>query len=155
MDSVSARPPGTTPSSMLLMMVLATASPHRRTEALPEIASRTLPQVDGQPAAVAVASLRAAGYDVPSPKNMHALHAVVQPTDEDVVHEKRVNLEIAPPDTVEAVYMPDLTGLSTRQAVLWSHAAGIDVKIEGQGMVVSQSPKAGELLTAKAVLRCR
>lgn len=131
------------------------ASPHRRTEVLPEITSRSLPQVDGQPAAVAVASLRAAGFDVPSPKAMHALHAVEQPTDEDVVHSKRVNLEIVPPDTVEAVHMPDLTGLSTRQAVLWSHAAGIDVKIEGQGMVVSQTPKAGELLTAQAVLRCR
>ena len=40
--------------------------------------------------------------------------------------------------------MPDLTGLGMRQAVHWAHAVGLDVRVEGHGMVVSQSPKPGE-----------
>lgn len=120
-------------------------------EAMP----RSLPQIAGQPLNVAAARLRAAGFEVRTPAPMQAFHAAVQPAEEDVVFNKRVVLEIAPPDTVEVTHMPDLTGLSTRQAVFWSHAAGVDVKIEGQGMVVSQTPGPGEPLAATAVLRCR
>ncbi len=116
---------------------------------------RSLPQIAGQPASIAEARLRAAGFEVNSPSPVHAFHAVEQPEEEDVLLGRRVKLEIVKPDTMQVEHMPDLTGLSTRQAVLWSHTTGIDVKVEGQGMVVSQSPKAGEPLAAKAVLRCR
>ncbi len=150
----------TTPVFKRLAMRWMSSSPELlpsdlRPEELPKTANRTLPQIAGQPATVAAARLRAAGFEVRSPAPMHAFHAVSQPEKEDVVFDTRVNLEIAPPDTVEVTLMPDLTGLSTRQAVHWSHAAGIEIKIEGRGMVVSQTPKAGEPLAATAVLRCR
>ncbi len=117
--------------------------------------ARLIPQIGGQPVAVAAARLRAAGFEVRDAAPMHAFHAVEQPVKDDLVFGKRVNLEIAPADTMPAALMPDLTGLSTRQAVFWSHATGVDVKLEGQGMVVSQTPKPGEPLAATAVLRCR
>ncbi len=130
-------------------------SPEGASEILAESKPRSIPQIAGQPVNVAAARLRAAGYEVRTSAPIQAFHAAVQPADEDVVFDKRIVLETAPPDTVAVTHMPDLTGLSTRQAVFWSHAAGIDVKIEGQGMVVSQTPGPGEPLTATAVLRCR
>ncbi len=130
-------------------------SPEGASEILPESKPRSIPQIAGQPVNVAAARLRAAGYEVRTSAPIQAYHAAIQPADEDVVFNRRIVLETAPPDTIEVTHMPDLTGLSTRQAVFWSHAAGIDVKIEGQGMVVSQTPKPGELLAATAVLRCR
>lgn len=124
-------------------------------ENLPGQVKPRVPHVEGQPASIAAARLMVAGYDVKSPAPMHAMHAVMQP-DSDVKPEKRFQLEIAKPDTSTAAgIMPDLTGLSVRQAVFWSHAAGVDVKIEGNGMVVSQSPRAGEPLQASAVLRSK
>lgn len=115
---------------------------------------RSIPQVQGLPATVAVDRLLAAGFKARVPRPMVAFHSVVQqPANEKGLV---VDLEVkaTEKDTVLAV-MPDLSGLSLRQAVHWSHVAGIDVKIEGHGMVVSHSPKAGEPLLATAVLRCR
>lgn len=51
--------------------------------------------------------------------------------------------------------MPDLTGLSARQAVFWLRTLGADVEVEGQGAVVGQEPEAGEPLPDRAVLTCR
>ncbi len=130
-------------------------TPYQAPEELPAVIEPSLPLIEGQPASIAAARLRAAGFEVRAPGPLHAFHAVAQPVKEDVVFDNRVKLELATPDSVEVTLMPDLTGLSTRQAVFWGHATGIDVKIEGQGMVVSQTPGAGELLTAAAVLRCR
>lgn len=115
--------------------------------------TRALPQVQGLPATVAVDRLLAAGFKAKAPKPMVAFHSVVQqPSNEKGL----VDLEVKATEKDTALtLMPDLSGLSLRQAVHWSHVAGIDVKIEGQGMVVSHSPKAGEPLLATAVLRCR
>ncbi len=150
----------TTPIFKRLAMRWMSSSPDdlvspQLAEQAPSTTERLLPQIGGQPVAVAAARLRAAGFEVREAAPMHAYHAVEQPVNDDLVFGKRVNLEIAPPDTMPVALMPDLTGLSTRQAVFWSHATGIDVKLEGQGMVVSQTPKAGEPLAATAVLRCR
>ncbi len=114
----------------------------------------SLPRVEGLPATVAADRLLAAGYRTPAPQAIVAFHPVVQqPADGRDLYVD-LELEAAEKDTA-TTEMPDLSGLSMRQAVHWSHAAGIDVKIEGRGMVVSQIPKAGEPLLATAVLRCR
>ena len=51
--------------------------------------------------------------------------------------------------------MPDLAGLSARQAVFWLRALGADVEVEGRGMVTGQAPEAGEPLPERALLTCR
>ena len=112
------------------------------------------PRVSGQPVEVASSRLLAAGFEVDTPAPPAAFHSIVtsEPEWSDYRRDVRLDLEA---DTLAGAVMPDLTGLSLRQAVHWSHAVGIDVKIEGQGMVVSQTPEAGDVLTATAVLRGR
>ena len=51
--------------------------------------------------------------------------------------------------------MPDLKGLSARQAVFWLRALGADVEVEGRGTVTGQAPEAGEPLPERALLTCR
>ena len=112
-----------------------------------------MPRVAGMPAEVAVSKLLAAGFEVNPPETYKAFHSVVT-REPEIDASREIRLHVAT-DSAEASIMPDLTGLSLRQAVHWSHASGIDVQIEGQGMVVSQSPKAGEVMTATATLRGR
>jgi cell division protein FtsI (penicillin-binding protein 3) len=51
--------------------------------------------------------------------------------------------------------MPDLRGLTVREAVWWLTALGITPRVEGSGTVRSQSPNPGSALGQTAVLRCR
>jgi len=48
--------------------------------------------------------------------------------------------------------MPDLTGLTTRDAVHWLHQRGIDVRLFGRGTVQDQSPSAGQPLPSTAMI---
>ena len=110
--------------------------------------------VVGQPAAVAAARLRAAGLDVTPVKLVEAFNPVVQQTAKSNKRTKNIELSIST-DTLNTSVMPNLTGLGMRQAVHWAHAVGLDVRVEGHGMVVSQSPKPGEPIQQTTVLRCR
>ena len=56
--------------------------------------------------------------------------------------------------TAEGI-MPDLRGLSARHALLWLRSLKISARIEGAGMVVTQSPMPGRAVTGRAVLTCR
>ncbi len=112
----------------------------------------------GQPVAIAAARLRAAGYQVKSNgksnKDNHTFLPVIGHDQPDTSPGASVKLTID--DTAaELELMPDLTGLGVRQAVHWARAAGMNVQVEGTGMVVSQTPKPGEPLMATAVLRCQ
>ncbi|MFB6279545.1 MAG: penicillin-binding transpeptidase domain-containing protein [Salinibacter sp.] len=53
----------------------------------------------------------------------------------------RGSTKALPPERPEA--MPDLTGLSTRRAVAWLHEHGADPRLNGQGEIVRQRPRAG------------
>jgi len=48
--------------------------------------------------------------------------------------------------------MPDLTGLGTRQAVAWLHEHGVDPRLDGQGEIVRQRPRAGAPFPTRAFL---
>lgn len=48
--------------------------------------------------------------------------------------------------------MPNLTGLTTRQAVTWLQSRGVDVRLYGRGTVTEQSPSAGQPLPSRAML---
>ncbi|PEN13260.1 penicillin-binding protein [Longibacter salinarum] len=48
--------------------------------------------------------------------------------------------------------MPDLRGLTTRDAVHWLQKHGVDVRLFGQGLVQKQSPQPGEPLPSTAMV---
>ena len=120
----------------------------------------TLPDVKGQPAAVAASSLLARGYVVDKPDPDDAVMKVVSqsPRPGSAAHRgEEIRLAVAreaPPDSHRTL-MPELTGLSARQAVFWLADKGVSVTIEGHGRVVSQSPVAGSTIRESAVIRCR
>ncbi|PSQ72831.1 MAG: penicillin-binding protein, partial [Bacteroidetes bacterium QH_9_64_21] len=60
---------------------------------------------------------------------------------EDSADGGRSSTKTLPPERPEA--MPDLTGLSTRRAVAWLHERGVDPRLDGQGEIVRQRPRAG------------
>jgi cell division protein FtsI (penicillin-binding protein 3) len=122
-----------------------------------EPAERNVPAVAGQPAAVAIQRLMAEGWRMRPPTRDAALRNVAaqQPlAAAPASPQDKIQLTLAPPDTSAAV-MPDVTGLSARQAVFWLAARGVEVQLEGHGTVQAQVPAAGSSLPSRAVLRCR
>ena len=125
-------------------------------EAMAPPPARPMPNVTGQPAAVAEGQLIAAGYRADRTEEARTPVRVVRqrPQAEAPVYPgTRVRLTLAADTTMDT--MPDLKGLGVRQAAYWLASRGVDVRIEGHGLVVSQSPRAGAALPARAVLRCR
>lgn len=51
--------------------------------------------------------------------------------------------------------MPNLVGLSARQARYWLATLGVDARIDGGGTVTAQTPRAGAALPTRATLTCR
>jgi len=66
----------------------------------------------------------------------------------------RVRLTVDPAANDSVQVMPDVRGLSARQAMLWLTQQGVKVTVKGTGTVQRQSTKAGEPLPAEAVLQC-
>ncbi|MFQ5572147.1 MAG: penicillin-binding transpeptidase domain-containing protein [Rhodothermales bacterium] len=124
--------------------------------ALPAMQEKPVPDVTRQPAAVAVRQLRTAGYCVERPEPLPGIVASQAPAAETLKPPgSYVQLALADAAGGAEETMPDLTGLSTREAMVWLQAYGVKVRLEGSGQVVSQSPKAGAALPGEAVLRCR
>jgi cell division protein FtsI (penicillin-binding protein 3) len=124
---------------------------------LPVLNGRTLPDITGQPAAIASARLLALGFDAQRPARFEQAQRVErqQPAaGAEAMPGRRVRLETQRVPLSEES-MPDLTGLSARQAMYWMASRGIEARIEGTGVVVSQSPAAGEPLPERALVRCR
>ena len=57
-------------------------------------------------------------------------------------------------DDGEAVRMPDVRGLSVRQAVAWLRSLGVAPRVVGSGVVRAQSVAPGGALTGSVTLRC-
>jgi cell division protein FtsI (penicillin-binding protein 3) len=55
-----------------------------------------------------------------------------------------------PSDSVRT--LPDLTGISTRQALYWLRRHGVDVKLYGRGVVQTQKPRPGAPLPSRVLL---
>ncbi len=125
----------------------------------PRAEGRFTPRVVGLPVAIASSRMMSAGFDVRDTDEESLFRTVGEQSPapgETAFSGTRATLRTAKVDTVSAVSrMPDLAGLSLRQAVRWLDALGVDVRIEGDGMVVSQSPAAGQPLPSVAVVRCR
>ena len=117
------------------------------------------PSVVGKPAHAAAEMLLASGYQVTKPGEEERLKRVVQQVFSSERQQKpgariKLELEERPAVPVDST-MPDLTGFSIRKAVHLLHAHDVQVRVEGMGMVVSQTPAPGEPVTEIAVLRCR
>jgi len=124
------------------------------TGALPDVAERPVPDVTHRPATVAAHRLRAAGYRVAA--EAPSLAPVVGQAPEAGMLKRPgalVRLTLAEETDTTAMKMPDLTGISAREALFWLQTQGIKARLEGQGMVVSQSPRAGADLPGEVVLR--
>ncbi len=131
------------------------------TGTFPEAPEQPMPDVEGAPAAVAAYRLLAAGHRVAVPGDAERLLPVATQEPEagtPAVPGMRTRIAFGSPDTDAAAgadRMPDLTGLSARNALFWLGTRGVRVRVEGHGTVVGQSPAAGEPMAETAVLRCR
>ncbi len=111
----------------------------------------TIPDVAGMPSPIAGRRLTALGLS-PSGESSDYLTAVeVQNVraGEELLQGVPIRLA-AVQDSVRV--MPDLDGLSGREATAWMGKLGVDVELEGHGTVQRQWPEAGAPLTARARL---
>ena len=120
---------------------------------IPEI---SVPDIEGQPAVVAVARLNAAGFRTEKlPRFLPAsMITSQQPAPGATVdYDARIRLKTEDlPDSL-VMKMPDLTGLSVRQAANWLMSNGIEVTVKGHGSIVSQSPEPGSDMTGNVTIR--
>ncbi len=125
------------------------------TQELPKRPVRPVPSVIGQPMAVAATRLWAEGLEVSTSAMDPLLVARQRPAPADSVPLRTdVRLELAALDSL-APKMPNLIGLSARQAVYWLQTYGTRVRLEGHGRVIAQWPTPGAALPAEAYLRCQ
>ncbi|GMQ81223.1 MAG: penicillin-binding transpeptidase domain-containing protein [Rhodothermia bacterium] len=119
--------------------------------------TRTIPDVTGLPGTLAKRRLQRSGVTsitaraVPKNAPIGTQKPVAGPWTGEQVN---VVLTAVRGENHEPRVMPDMTGLSVREAVYLLDSHGIDVKIEGHGSVISQSPKAGASIKREVVLIC-
>ncbi len=123
-------------------------------EPLPTGVARAIPDLLGAPLAVAEQKLRAAGFAPGAYDPRLASESVdeVSPAPGEA-RALGTRIKLATHREI-AQTMPDLKGLSAREARLWLHALGIRARVKGTGLVTGQSPAAGAPLEPEATLTC-
>lgn len=124
---------------------------------LPEVREHAVPEVQGLPHILAERQLRAAGFRTMSNAPSATMNTVIeqQPlagTSAAPFSVVSLNTSEQPPP---ADQMPDVLGLSSRQALVWLNALGVEVKLDGIGSIVSQHPDPEQPLPKTAALRAR
>lgn len=129
------------------------------TDSIPPPRVRSVPDVRYRPASVAHHLLFARGL-VPAHESGTARGFVA--AQEPVARAKvkpgdavRLSTHALEAEEDAEVIMPDVSGLSAREALFSLAVHGIRVKVEGSGLVVRQIPTAGELAVEEAVLVCQ
>jgi cell division protein FtsI (penicillin-binding protein 3) len=125
---------------------------------LPETPDLPVPDVRGLPAFVAERSLRSEGFNARVRSNEDYFVSVSEqnPRAGDSTRlSDVVRLVVADGDQVGPDQMPDVRGLSSRNALLWLRSLGIEVTLNDVGTVVAQSPPPGNPVPGRAVLRSR
>ena len=114
----------------------------------------TIPDVAGMPSPIAGRRLSALGLAATGDIRDYNKAVATQTVraGQDVLQGVPVRLASAM-DSVRT--MPDLTGLSSREAMTWLTQLGIDVDLDGHGSIVRQSPSEGSPLPARARLTLR
>lgn len=124
-------------------------------EPLPDEVRSAPPVIAQLPANVAAQRLLAAGYRVSHPERYQWLQQLVPSWPDSqripVRTTLKVRAEAVEPSTER---MPNLLGLSARQARYWLSELGVEVVVRGHGQVVAQYPLPGAALTARTEIRC-
>ncbi|MDA0683103.1 MAG: penicillin-binding transpeptidase domain-containing protein [Bacteroidetes bacterium] len=110
-----------------------------------------VPDAAGQPVPIARRRMLASGLKMTNAKD--DFHTAVLVQDLSAGTETLLGVPVrltAEPDTVQT--MPDLEGLSAREAMAWLKALHVDVVMSGHGTVVRQSPEPGAALGNSARL---
>lgn len=122
-----------------------------------EPASTLIPDVTGVPHHIALTTLRSTGLNPASPRRMNEWGPIadLRPTPGDTVRVgTSVRLTADNSASTISEIMPDVTGLSARNAAAWLSHLGVVPRVTCTGAVVRQTPAAGEPLTATATLSC-
>lgn len=125
-------------------------------ENLPSEPRFRVPDVQGLPARIAARRLAASGFQPGGEGgHPHATTAAQEPLGGvSATPLQRVRLAAQDP-AASVTQLPDFEGWSAREAVYWLAERGARVRVEGDGLVVSQQPSAGESLGETVSLRCR
>ena len=130
-------------------------------DTLPERTLAEVPDVAGLPQEIAADQLRTLGFSVSTDGDDWRRVAVQRP-DAGTPMSLRRTVRLAadfddPPAEGQPTEarMPDLRGLSARQAVAWLAALGVTAQVRGSGVVTAQSPMPGNDLPASALLTSR
>lgn len=112
--------------------------------------SVTVPQIEGLPTNVAERRLLAAGLETGGfGRAIEQVRSQTSPSGSLRPVWSRVRAETGEA-TVSA--MPDLSGWTIRDAAFWLRQQGIDVRVQGTGSVLRQSPEAGSEIPSQATL---
>lgn len=127
-------------------------------DSLPLEPTITIPDVRGLPPAIAGRQLQSAGYRVRIRSGDGFIHPVSLQTPEAGASgriDETIRLVAADTAAIDGSVMPDVRGLSSRNALLWLRSLEIDAKLDGIGMVVSQSPQPGETVSGRVLIKSR
>lgn len=135
----------------------ALAGRHAAADSLPVRTVADVPDVTGRPQTVAARDLRALGFPVATDGDGWRRVTVQHPSAGTPLDLRRtVRLAADSRDTTTYLgQMPDLRGLSARQATAWLAALGVSATIRGTGVVTDQSPAPGSPLAGTARLTCQ
>lgn len=114
----------------------------------------TIPDVAGMPPPIADRRLSALGLNTSGDVRDYTKSVATQNVraGEEVLQGMPVRLASA----IDSIHsMPDLTGLSGREAMTWLTELGIEVDLDGHGTVKSQSPRQGAPLSNRVRLTLR
>ena len=125
---------------------------------LPEPAPKPVPDVTGQLAGLARGHLAAAGYDVSALPAEQARKPVARQAPKvgtPLEPGRQTTLTVASASEANRqATLPNLAGLSARQAAFWLRTRGVKVRINGSGQVVGQAPEAGSSMPEEVILQC-
>ena len=127
-------------------------------DTLPDFLPVEVEDFTGKPAAVATARLSARNLQVAWPDEQQAFLPVssqLPAPGERTVPLDRTRITLTDTRNDTDPQMPDLTGLTAREAMYWLRAMDVDVRIEGSGTVIRQSPQAGAPRPETAILTLR
>ncbi|MEM6783248.1 MAG: penicillin-binding transpeptidase domain-containing protein [Bacteroidota bacterium] len=127
---------------------------------LPERDTTVVPPVEAMPARLAERRLLADGLWVRKGRGLNDWQPVTEQTPTAAARQRadrpvRLASTVEPVARTEDATMPDLTGLSARQATSWLAALGVAVRLDGSGAVRRQDPEPGASLPRAALLTCR
>jgi len=124
---------------------------HLEEEARPSPAPITVPDVAGLPSPIAGRRLAALGLSPTGETSNYRTAVEVQnvTAGEELLQGVPVRLASA---TDSTRVMPNVTGMSGREATAWLGQLGVEVDLDGHGVVRRQSPSPGSALTGRARL---